>query len=83
MTISVRAGHADGKLSGFVMGVEASRSVVRDYSWQAFPKGAALSALCSTPWGDLWSGDTRGSIRCGRGAPKPYAGSLYDLKGVL
>lgn len=56
-------GHTDGKLSGFVMSQDGSHAVVRNYSWQAFPRSTAVSAICSTPWGDLWSGNTRGSIR--------------------
>ena len=49
---------------------DAGHSVVADYSWQAFPKGAAVSAICTTPWGDLWTGNARGSIRWGSA---PYA----------
>ena len=46
-------GHTDGKLSGFVMSQDGSHAVVRNYSWQAFPRSSAVSAICSSPWGDL------------------------------
>ena len=45
------------------MSQEGSHSVQCNYSWQAFPRSTAVSAICSSPWGDLWAGNSRGTIR--------------------
>ncbi len=35
----------------------------RRYSWAAF-RGGAVTALCTTAFGDLWCANARGIIRC-------------------
>ena len=50
-------------MSGFVLSKEPGAAVARNYSWQAFPRGSSITAICVTPWGDLWVGNNRGSIR--------------------
>ena len=57
------AGHADGKVSGFVLPADPGRLAARSVTFQAFSKNSAVSAICASPWGQLWTGNSRGSIR--------------------
>ncbi len=67
---SPMAGHADGKVSGWVLAAEPGHSVSRGVTFQAFSRNSAVSAMCLSPWGELWTGNTRGFIRC---APDPVS----------
>ena len=65
-------GHADGRVCGFSLGPQpgiylAGRLLKR---WQAHRIGH-VTAMCTTPWGELWTGSSRGIIRVWLGANKP------------
>jgi hypothetical protein len=54
-------GHLDGRVSGFTT-LPSEQLARRAFCWQAH-KSAAVTALATTPWGELWTGSSRGSIR--------------------
>jgi len=48
-------------------------------SWQAHRIGS-VTVLITTPWGELWSGSSRGIIRVWRHAHKPQGGGHQRKK---
>ncbi|CAL5226967.1 g9852 [Coccomyxa viridis] len=57
-------GHSDGRVSAFSMGDAPGTAVNGQllHCWQAHRVGA-ITSLCRTPWGNLWTGTSRGWIR--------------------
>ncbi|BDA49078.1 probable type I inositol polyphosphate 5-phosphatase 12 [Coccomyxa sp. Obi] len=57
-------GHADGRVTGHNLG-DAPGTAINSQQlccWQAHRVGSVM-ALCRTPWGELWTGSSRGSVR--------------------
>lgn len=69
-------GHDDGKICAFALdakpGVALTGRTLN--SWQAHRIGS-VTVLVTTPWGELWSGSSRGIIRVWRNAHKQGAGA--------
>ncbi|KAL0054630.1 hypothetical protein WJX82_000216 [Trebouxia sp. C0006] len=65
-------GHNDGRVCAFALdakpGVALTGRMLN--SWQAHRIGS-VTVLITTPWGELWSGSSRGIIRVWRHAHKP------------
>jgi len=68
-------GHNDGRVCAFALdakpGVALTGRMLN--SWQAHRIGS-VTVLITTPWGELWSGSSRGIIRVWRHAHKPQGG---------
>lgn len=56
-------GHADGSVSRYDTSGPPGTAVEQRYAWAAF-RGGAVTALCTTDFGDLWCANARGNIRC-------------------
>ncbi|CAL8463974.1 g3509 [Coccomyxa elongata] len=57
-------GHADGRVTGHSLG-DAPGTAINSQQlccWQAHRVGT-VTAICRTPWGELWTGSSRGSVR--------------------
>lgn len=69
-------GHDDGKICAFALdakpGVALTGRTLN--SWQAHRIGS-VTVLVTTPWGELWSGSSRGIIRVWRNAHKQGGGT--------
>lgn len=76
-------GHSDGKICAFALdakpGVALTGRMLN--SWQAHKIGS-VTVLITTPWGELWSGSSRGIIRVWRHAHKPEGGGLTGTTSV-
>lgn len=70
-------GHDDGRICAFALdakpGVALTGRTLN--SWQAHRIGS-VTVLVTTPWGELWSGSSRGIIRVWRNAHKQGGGAL-------
>lgn len=73
-------GHDDGKICAFALdakpGVALTGRILN--SWQAHRIGS-VTVLVTTPWGELWSGSSRGIIRVWRNAHKQGGGAAPFL----
>ena len=77
-------GHNDGKICAFALdakpGVALTGRTLN--SWQAHRIGS-VTVLLTTPWGELWSGSSRGIIRVWRNAHKSGGGGLLVTSSPL
>ena len=68
-------GHSDGKVCAFALdakpGVALTGRLLN--CWQAHRIGS-VTVLITTPWGELWSGSSRGIIRVWHNAHMPEGG---------
>ena len=73
-------GHNDGKICAFALdakpGVALTGRTLN--TWQAHRIGS-VTVLVTTPWGELWSGSSRGIIRVWRNAHKQGGGTAPVL----
>ena len=73
-------GHNDGKICALALdakpGVALTGRILN--SWQAHRIGG-VTVLVTTPWGELWSGSSRGIIRVWRNAHKQGGGAAPFL----
>jgi len=76
-------GHNDGRVCAFALdskpGVAVTGRMLN--SWQAHRIGS-VTVLITTPWGELWSGSSRGIIRVWRHAHKPQGGG-HQRKNII
>eukprot|EP00884_Botryococcus_braunii_P008578 jgi/Botrbrau1/17721/Bobra.0166s0143.1 len=69
-------GHADGRVSAYGIDTPGrSISASRKHFWQAH-KAGAVTAICRTAWGDIWTGSSRGVIRVWSADPSSYREGL-------
>ena len=77
-------GHNDGKICAFALdakpGVALTGRTLN--SWQAHRIGS-VTVLMTTPWGELWSGSSRGIIRVWRNAHKQGGGAAPVMSTPL
>lgn len=58
----MHAGHSDGRVAHWSLSPEGDTIAMYEHSWPAHSLGK-VSGLAVTPWGELWSCSTSGSVR--------------------
>ncbi|KAK9805177.1 hypothetical protein WJX72_003678 [[Myrmecia] bisecta] len=82
-------GHEDGRVFAYRLGPKPGFSISGRavHGWQAHKIGA-VTAMCVTAWGELWTGSSRGSIRIWRSDGEStntsgeYARPMRELRRV-